>query len=47
MQAGLVGMKLTFRGVLAAVPALLSFVAALIGVRWRRKVLMPRLAAGS
>ena len=45
MQAGLVAKRLTFRDVFTAVGAFLSFVAALIGVRWRRQALALRLAA--
>ncbi len=37
--------RLTFRHVFTAVAAFLSFVAALIGVRWRRQALALRLAA--
>ncbi len=45
MQAGLVARRLTFRDVFMAVTALLSFVAALIGVRWRGRGLVPNLTA--
>lgn len=44
MQAGLVARRLTFRDVFTAVAAFLSFVASLIGVRWRCQVPMLRLA---
>jgi len=45
MQAGLVAGRLTFRDVFTAVAAFLSFVAALIRVRWRRQALVLRSAA--
>ena len=44
-ECGMWGRRLTLRDVLTAVAACVSFVAALIGVRWRRQGLAPRLAA--
>ena len=44
-QCAMWGKRLTFRDVLTAAGALLSFVAALIGVIWRRQALALRLAA--
>ncbi len=44
MQAGLVDKQLTFRGVFMAVAGFVSFVVALIEVRWRWKELVTRLA---
>jgi len=44
MQAGIGAMKFTFRNVFTAA-ASLSFVAAMIGVRWRRQALVLGSAA--
>ena len=45
MQAGLVAKRLTFRDIFTAAAAFLSFVAALIRVRWQGQPLSLHLAA--
>ena len=46
MRAGLVTRRLTFRDIFTAVGAFLSFVAALIGLRWRPHALALGSATG-